>query len=62
LFSLLTADRMQTYRLYEAASPEPIREAARRAGLPADVVVEVSQVNADTFRRSAPVDAPAPFD
>ena len=48
LFSFLTADRMQTYCLYEAPSPEAILVAARRSGLPADVIVEVSRVTADT--------------
>ncbi|WHZ10022.1 MAG: hypothetical protein OJF60_000461 [Burkholderiaceae bacterium] len=44
LFSFLSADRRKTYCLYEAQSAEAIREAARRAGLPADVVVEVSEL------------------
>ncbi len=42
LFSFLSADRRHTYCLYEAPSAEAIRRAAVRAGLPADVVVEVS--------------------
>jgi len=50
LFSFLTADRMQTYCLYEAPSPDELLAAARRANLPADVIVEVSRVTADTFR------------
>ena len=50
LFSFLTADRMQTYCLYEAPSPDALRAAARRANLPADVIVEVNRVTADTFR------------
>jgi hypothetical protein len=50
LFSFLTADRMQTYCLYEAPSPDTLRAAARRANLPADVIVEVSRITADTFR------------
>lgn len=41
LYSFLTADRRKTYCLYEAPSPKAIRRAAARAGLPADVVVEV---------------------
>jgi hypothetical protein len=41
LFSFLSADKKKTYCLYEAPSPEAIREAARRAGVPADVIVEV---------------------
>jgi hypothetical protein len=50
LFSFLTADRRQTYCLYEAPSPDALRTAARRAGLPADVIVEVSRVSADAIR------------
>jgi hypothetical protein len=42
LYSFLSADRRKTYCLYEAPSPEAIRLAAARAGLPADVIVEVS--------------------
>jgi Protein of unknown function (DUF4242) len=42
LYSFLSADKRKTYCLYEAPSPEAIRIAAARAGLPADVVVEVT--------------------
>lgn len=42
LYSFLSADRRKTYCLYESPSPEAIRSAAARAGLPADVIVEVS--------------------
>jgi hypothetical protein len=42
LYSFLSADKRKTYCLYEAPSPEAIRRAATRAGLPADVIVEVS--------------------
>ena len=41
LFSFLSADRRRTYCLYEAPSPDAITAAARRANLPADVIVEV---------------------
>jgi hypothetical protein len=43
LFSFLSADKRKTYCLYEAKDPESIREAARRANVPADKIVEVSQ-------------------
>ena len=43
LFSFLSADKRKSYCLYEAKDPEAIREAARRANVPADVIVEVSQ-------------------
>jgi hypothetical protein len=49
LFSFLSADRRKTYCLYEAPSAEAIREAARLAGLPADVVVEVSELRPEAF-------------
>ncbi len=42
LYSFLSADKRKTYCLYEAPSPESIRRAASRAGLPADVIVEVT--------------------
>jgi Protein of unknown function (DUF4242) len=42
LYSFLSADRRKTYCLYEAPSPDAIRQAAARAGLPADVIVEVT--------------------
>jgi hypothetical protein len=42
LYSFLSADKRKTYCLYEAPTPEAIRTAAARAGLPADVVIEVS--------------------
>ena len=41
LFSFLSADRRRTYCLSEAPSPEAVMEAARRADIPADAVVEV---------------------
>ena len=41
LYSFLSADKRKTYCLYEAESGEAIREAARRAGLPADIVIEL---------------------
>jgi hypothetical protein len=43
VFSFLSADKRKSYCLYEAKDPESIREAARRANIPADVIVEVSQ-------------------
>ncbi len=43
LYSFLSADKRKTYCLYEAASPEAIRVAAERAGLPADKIVEVTE-------------------
>ena len=42
LYSFLSVDHRKTYCLYEAPSMEAIRVAALRAGLPADVVTEVT--------------------
>ncbi len=42
LYSFLSADKKKTYCLYEASDAEAIREAARRANLPADLIVEVN--------------------
>jgi len=49
LFSFLSADKKKTYCLYEAPSVDAIRAAARRANLPADVVVEVSDLRPEMF-------------
>jgi Nickel responsive protein SCO4226-like len=43
LFSFISADRLHTYCLYEAPAPDAIVEAARRANVPADKIVEVSK-------------------
>lgn len=43
LYSFLSADMKKTFCLYEAESKEEILEAAEKAGIPADVIVEVSQ-------------------
>ena len=42
LYSFLSADKRKSFCLYEAESAEAIRRAAMRSGLPADVIVEVS--------------------
>ena len=42
LYSFLSADKRKTYCLYEAPSADAILRAAERAGLPADVIVEVA--------------------
>jgi hypothetical protein len=44
LISFLSADQKKTYCLYEAPNAEAIREAAQRAGLPADVIIEVGEL------------------
>ncbi len=49
LYSFLSADKRKTYCLYEAPNAEAIRVAAGRANVPADVIVEVSEVRPDLF-------------
>lgn len=49
LFSFLSADKKKTYCLYEAPNAEAIRDAARRASLPADVIVEVTELRPEAF-------------
>lgn len=49
LFSFLSTDKKKTYCLYEAPNAEAIREAARRANLPADVIVEVTELRPEAF-------------
>jgi hypothetical protein len=43
LISFLSADKKKTYCLYEAPSVEAIRLAAKRANVPADVIIEVTR-------------------
>jgi len=49
LFSFLSPDKRKTYCLYEAPNAEVIRTAARRLSLPADVVIEVSELRPEMF-------------
>lgn len=49
LFSFLSADRKKTYCLYEAPSADAIRKAARLNKLPADVVIEVSELRPEAI-------------
>jgi hypothetical protein len=49
LYSFLSTDKKKTFCLYEAADESSIREAAARANIPADVIIEVG----DTLRPEA---------
>lgn len=49
LFSFLSADKKKTYCLYEAPNADAIRRAAKQANIPADVVIEVGEVNPAMF-------------
>ena len=51
LFSFISADKLRTYCLYEAPSPDAIRAAAERANVPADAIVEVSAASPDLMPR-----------
>jgi HEAT repeat protein len=53
LISFLSADKKKTFCLYEASSAEAIREAARRAGIPADTIIEVGDEIVPTGEVSA---------
>jgi hypothetical protein len=49
IFSFLSADKRKTYCLYEAENADAIRNAARRANIPADAIIEVDQVTPAMF-------------
>jgi len=53
LFSFLSADKRKSYCLYEAKNADAIVAAARRANLPADVIIEVSQVDPERILAAA---------
>ncbi len=53
IYSFLSGDKRKTYCLYEAASAELILEAARRANIPADVIIEVDQLDPKVLTASA---------
>ena len=50
VLSFLTADKLRSYCLYEASSSDAILAAAHRADLPADVIVEVDEINPAALR------------
>ena len=43
VISFLSIDKKRTFCLYEATSAEAIRKAAERAGIPADVIIEIGE-------------------
>lgn len=55
LFSFLSADKRKSYCLYEAPSAEVIRQQADELGIPADVIVEVSEINPKLFAQGGSV-------
>lgn len=55
LQSFLSADKRRTYCLYEAKSGDAIKEAARRAGLPADMIIELAgELSPEGFKSWVP--------
>jgi hypothetical protein len=44
VYSFLSADKRKTYCLYEAPTAEMILEAARRNNVPADAIIEVTNL------------------
>jgi Nickel responsive protein SCO4226-like len=52
--SFLSGDKRKTYCLYEAPSADAIREAARRASIPADAIVPVDDVRPEAITSAAP--------
>ena len=54
VFSFLSSDQLRSYCVYEASSPAAILAAARRAGLPADAIVEVDKIDPAAYRAAAP--------
>ena len=49
IFSFLSADKKKTYCLYEAPDAGAIQAAVRRANLPADAIIEVSELSPAMF-------------
>lgn len=49
LYSFLSADKKKTYCLYESPSADAIRVAAKAANLPADSVIQVSELRPGQF-------------
>ena len=49
LFSFLSADKKKTYCLYEAPNADAILAAAHRCEIPADAIVEVSDLRPEMF-------------
>ena len=53
MYSFLSADKKKTFCLYEAPNAAAIREAAKRANVPADAIVEVSELRPESFAQGA---------
>ncbi len=49
LFSFLSADKLQWYCLFEAASPAAIQAASGRANMPVEAIIEVNRLDPSMF-------------
>lgn len=49
LTTFLSADRKKSYCIFEAADPDALRRHAARVGIPADVIMQVDEINPDAF-------------
>jgi hypothetical protein len=49
LFSFLSTDKRKTYCLYEAPDADALRRAAADLGIPADEIIEVSEIGPTMF-------------
>src|SRR5262245_29204107 len=49
LYSFLSADKRKTYCLYEAPNAQALKEHAKRLGIPADSIIEVSQIQPEAL-------------
>ena len=50
LFSFVSADKQKTFCVYDGPSPEAIRQAARRNGLPVDRITRVTVLDPYFYR------------
>ena len=53
MYSFLSADKKKTFCLYEAPNAAAIKEAAKRANVPADEIIEVSEMRPESFSATA---------
>jgi hypothetical protein len=58
LYSFLSADKRKTYCLYEAPNAQALFNHAKRLGVPADSIIEVSQLQPDALMASAAPTSP----
>jgi hypothetical protein len=58
LYSFLSADKRKTYCLYEAPNAQALLDHAKRLGVPADSVIEVSRLQPDALLAPAAPTSP----